>query len=386
MQVDIEPATYLAQAISSPSTPKRLVPYYQQFNNFYEHRLWYQLTTTIELFLHDEASGPFQIDLYHNFIHDFASKLNQLKLASIAISVARQYTDGNQALEFLTKLTTQLDTPKTKEAFVLATMESAHFKLLLGDNEGTKEAMDKCEKVLDQLDSVDLVVHASFYRVSGDYYKAKAEYADYYKSSLLYLACVNIDKDLQSQERVQRAHDLGLSALLGKIYNFGELLMHPILESLVSTPHSWIRELLFAFNAGDISKFDALLPALSQEPILQESSGFLRQKICLMALIEAVFKRPTTDRVLPFSIIAAETRVPVDEVEILIMKSLSLKLIRGTIDQVNSTVSVNWVQPRVLDRMQIDDLRKRLGDWSDRVSLVGDLAQAQGGPELFVQG
>lgn len=52
-------------------------------------------------------------------------------------------------------------------------MESAYFKLLLGDNEGTKSAMDECEKVLDGLDSVDLTVHASFYRVSGDYYKVR---------------------------------------------------------------------------------------------------------------------------------------------------------------------------------------------------------------------
>lgn len=82
-------------------------------------------------------------------------------------------TDGEQGLEFLTKLTETLDTPTTQEAFVLATMESAHFKLLLGDTEGTKEAMDKCEKILNHLDSVDLVVHASFYRVSGDYFKVR---------------------------------------------------------------------------------------------------------------------------------------------------------------------------------------------------------------------
>lgn len=66
---------------------------------------------------------------------------------------------------------TKFDTPETREAFVLVTMERAHFKLLLGDADETKEAMDKCEKILDLLDSVDLAVHASFYRVSGDYWK-----------------------------------------------------------------------------------------------------------------------------------------------------------------------------------------------------------------------
>lgn len=68
-------------------------------------------------------------------------------------------------------LAEKVNTPLTQEAFVLATMESAHYKLLLGDNEGTKVAMEQCGQVLDRLDSVDLAVHASYYRVSGDYFK-----------------------------------------------------------------------------------------------------------------------------------------------------------------------------------------------------------------------
>lgn len=73
----------------------------------------------------------------------------------------------------MTALADKVDTPLTQEAFVLATMEAAHYKLLLGDHEGTKAGMDACEKVLDRLDSVDLAVHAAFYRVSGDYYKVR---------------------------------------------------------------------------------------------------------------------------------------------------------------------------------------------------------------------
>jgi hypothetical protein len=53
--------------------------------------------------------------------------------------------------------------------------------------------------------------------------QARAEYADYYKNSLLYLACVNVETDLLPQQRYERAHDLAVAALLGKIYNFGEL-------------------------------------------------------------------------------------------------------------------------------------------------------------------
>lgn len=54
--------------------------------------------------------------------------------------------------------------------------------------------------------------------------QAKAEYAPYYRHSLLYLACVDTEKDMSREERLGRAHDLGISAFLGDtIYNFGEL-------------------------------------------------------------------------------------------------------------------------------------------------------------------
>ena len=54
--------------------------------------------------------------------------------------------------------------------------------------------------------------------------QAKAEYAPYYRNSLLYLACVDLEQDMSQDERLLRAHDLALSAFLAEtIYNFGEL-------------------------------------------------------------------------------------------------------------------------------------------------------------------
>lgn len=45
----------------------------------------------------------------------------------------------------------------------------------------------------------------------------------YYKASLLYLACINLEEQTK-EDLVSRAHDLSIAALLGEtIYNFGEL-------------------------------------------------------------------------------------------------------------------------------------------------------------------
>ena len=49
------------------------------------------------------------------------------------------------------------------------------------------------------------------------------------------------------------------------------------------------------------------------------------------------------------------------------MRALSLQLIRGKIDQVDGTIAVEWVQPRVLQQPQIAKMTERLATWTGTV-------------------
>lgn len=60
------------------------------------------------------------------------------------------------------------------EAYALSLSSIAYAKLLLGDLEGCKTAMDECEAILANCDGVDGIVNAGFYAVAGDYYKVRA--------------------------------------------------------------------------------------------------------------------------------------------------------------------------------------------------------------------
>ncbi|OBZ85168.1 putative 26S proteasome regulatory subunit rpn9 [Choanephora cucurbitarum] len=381
MEVDFDVVNFLSQ--EKQKVPSQLQHYYSSFENLYERKLWHQLTQLILDLFKEPESAPFQVRLFQSFVAEWEDKINKLSLVTIALQAAKQFSDANESVNFLNEIITKVDTPETKDVYVLALMESAQFKLRLNQTEQVKKAIEDSEKILDGFDSVDTIIYASFYRVSAEYYKVKADYAQYYKSALLYLACVDIS-DLTEADRVGRAYDLSLSALLGDmIYNFGELLMHPILDSLTGTEHDWLRSLLFAFNAGDIGKFEALVPHFNKQPLLEQNQANLRKKICLMSLIEAVFRRSTDNRSIPFSEIAAETRLSVDEVEHLVMKALSLNLIRGSIDQVDQVVVVTWVQPRVLDRDQIDGMKRKLEEWDNQVKKISAFVGEQGG-EVFV--
>ncbi|KIJ47234.1 hypothetical protein M422DRAFT_59530 [Sphaerobolus stellatus SS14] len=385
MQVDTAPKIDVDAYVSGlySTVPPELQALVESFGKLHHRKLWHQLTQAVSEFIDHSASKPFRVDVFTLFVREFESHINQLTLVQMGAKVSREFEDPTTHLNFLTSLLSRINKTESPEAYVLVLSTLAHAKLLYGDLLGTKTDIDEAGKTLDDLDSVDTSVNAAYYSVSADYYKARAEYAPYYKNSLLYLACIDVNVDLTPAERLQRAHDLGVSAFLGDtIYNFGELLMHPILDSLDNTEYDWIKKLLFTFNEGNIGKFESLAPLFPKEPILQENYPFLRQKICLMALIESVFKRPAEDRTMTFEAIAHETRLPVDEVEHLLMKALSLKLIRGSIDQVDEKASITWVQPRVLSRPQIGQLADRLTAWCDKLNkLEGFVSQTT--PELF---
>ena len=180
-------------------------------------------------------------------------------------------------------------------------------------------------------------------------------------------------------ERQTRAYELSVAALMSEsIYNFGELLLHPILDSLIDTQQGWLRDLLFAYNRGDIGAYESLSSNFAQVRLLRENHHFLYQKMLLSALTEAVFRRPPHDRTMDFATISQETGVPPKDVEHLVMKALSLGLLRGTIDQVSRLARINWVQPKVLDRKQIESMRFRLRDWDSSVNNLGNWIEGQG--------
>ncbi|KAI9643310.1 26S proteasome regulatory subunit [Ciborinia camelliae] len=374
MNVDTIPDFLGEQRDAAPADLQHL---FLSFEDLWERKLWHQLTDTLVEFFNHKESASQRLPLYKTFILTFADKINQLKLVTLALSAASQCKDSQERLSFLEAVAKKVDNPHSQDAYVYATVAVATVKLELQDQDGARKDLDKSERILDGFDSVETIVHAAFYRVNGEYYQSKLEFASYYRNALLYLACIDLN-DLTPSERKNRAYDLSIAALVSDtIYNFGELLLHPILDTLVKDD-SWLRDLLFAFNRGDLAAYDVLAGHISSNPLLAQHRDGLKQKIYLAALTEAVFRRPPHDRAMTFRTISEETKVRPDEIEHLIMKALSLGLLRGSIDQVDEIARINWVQPKVLDMSQINGMRTRLEEWDSSVESLGNWIDSKG--------
>merc|ERR1719376_1905550 len=232
-----------------------------------------------------------------------------------------------------------------------------------------------------QKDTARTKTHGKFYELLSLLHQSEGCHAEYYRACLRYLGCCEPPAD--AADRAQLAFYLGLAALLGSgVYNFGELLAHPILEALKDTPNAWLVELLQVFNAGDIKGFEAAAQHWKAQPDLASKEEMLREKIRLLCLMEMAFKRDALNRVIKFEEIAKEASLPVDKVEVMVMRALSLGLVKGSIDQVTGAVSVTWVQPRVLDRGQIHAMGARLQTWLTEVEKMQEMMSSQAKPIL----
>ncbi|KAI1175314.1 hypothetical protein F4777DRAFT_337175 [Nemania sp. FL0916] len=368
-------ADFLAE--QREEAPEELQGLIIQFEDFWERKLWHQLTDLLIEFFAEPKSESQRLPFFKVFILRFADKINQLKLVDLGLQAATQCKNDKERLAFLTDLTKKVDHENSQDAFVYATVALARVEMLVRDAAGSRRDLDRAEKILDSFDSVETKVHAAFYQTNADYYKANADFASYYRNALLYLACIDL-ASLSPLERKARAYDLGIAALVSdSIYNFGELLLHPILDALTGDLE-WLRNLLLAFNRGDLGAYDTLSGHVSAHRLLQEHEDEIREKIYLAALTESVFRRPPHERAMTFATIAADTKVRPSHIEHLVMRALSLGLVRGTIDQVDQVVNFTWVQPRILDMGQIASMSQRLGEWGENVNKLGNWIEATG--------
>lgn len=88
MAVDI-PDFIAEQRDNAPADVQHI---FISFEDFWERKLWHQLTDVLIEFFNSPESKPQRLTIYSNFILSFAEKINQLKLVTLALSAASQCT------------------------------------------------------------------------------------------------------------------------------------------------------------------------------------------------------------------------------------------------------------------------------------------------------
>jgi 26S proteasome regulatory subunit N9 len=72
------------------AAPADLQHLFISFEDYWERKLWHQLTDALIDFFNHPESAPQRLPFYNTFILTFADKINQLKLVTLALNAATQ--------------------------------------------------------------------------------------------------------------------------------------------------------------------------------------------------------------------------------------------------------------------------------------------------------
>jgi hypothetical protein len=85
----------------------------------------------------------------------------------------------------------------------------------------------------------------------------------------------------------------------------------------------------------DVDKFALLVEkhkeAYFSQPALVNRQEFVKEKVVLLSLMNLVFETPAHERTIAFATIAERGRIGVEQVEWLLMRAMSLKLIKVSV-------------------------------------------------------
>lgn len=399
--------------------------YYNKIESYCQQKLWHQLTMIILDFVSEDnksttlrpivAGGDDNdgannkntfLALYSNVVLTVSGKINQLSLARIATSVAfysleaglSTIEESNKLLQdLLDKQESQQSNNNTASILYLqskislltlqavAAASASSDDIIDNDGDSKKEKLDKVYSIikmngplLKQLVSdtpESIIVNSAHYESSMNYYKIVGPPEAFYNEAVDYLNYYQPKEgdgvvDIKSQTL---AIDLCLAALTGEgVYNLGQVVNNPILKVLAQTPQAWLVEMLQACARGNVNDFKKLCQEtyptqIAAQPALVNMGQQMQEKITLLGLIELVFTKPASERTLSFEEIAKGLEIPFEQVEWVIMRAFSVKLMEGSMDEVDGTVHVTWILPRALGMQQMTDLATQFGEWATKV-------------------
>ena len=202
--------------------------------------------------------------------------------------MARCMCAGPEArLAFLQDGSAKLLTERTPddEAGLVLRCEMAAVLLEQAELKEAKKIVEEIGEKLDAMFGCENRTYSTYHKTAALYHRAMGDAEAYYLAALQFLGYVDIN-DLPPAERHSWAFEIGTSlhhppplfptetttgasfsrmrvvgvtgkaALLGeKVFNFGELLVHPVIESLAGSAEAWMVALLQAFNSGDVGAY-----------------------------------------------------------------------------------------------------------------------------------
>ena len=345
--------------------------------------LWHQLTENLIVFysLPETQQGTDLIELYNGLVMFIEPALNPMKLLLLVQKMLANYKGRmTDALTFIKNLKAKIKFKGDQNLFILIIKGFCYFEL--GRKYDLEDLLKEVSSQFESRPEIDSFVYANFYKLATYFYEQQEKYDEFYTSAFQYLA---YEKQITDEEKINLCFKMCIASLIGeKMFNFAELIEKSFFKLMLGSHYEWIYHLILSFNSAKVDQFlnmaNTYSPQMNDNPVLRTKGEFLQMKIRIAALLDLIFQKNKNERTVLYKEISDRCLIQNDNIEYIVMKALSLGLIRGHIDQVEQKVIVNWIQPKYLDKEKLTLLKGRFDNWITKAGNVLTQFEDLGGP------
>ena len=373
IDVNIPPDSFKLVSSLSQKHPG-LKSLFDEIDSNMNQHLWYQLSENIITLSQNPElqKGTDLIEFYNGVVFFFLFTLNQMKYLEYVQNMIYNYKDKmEEALRFVENIENMHKDYKGEEKISIKIIKGFCY-LELNKMYDLEEILKTTEVDFTGKFEIESTLYAQYYKLSTLFYEKKNDYDNFYSNAFQYLA---YETKISDEEKLELCYKMCSAMLIGeKLYNFEELIEKDFFKLMQGSKYDWISNLILSFNSAKVDQFLSMLEQnkknIEQNVILKGKIDFLPIKIRIAALLELIFQKNKSERVISFEEICKVCMTEEDKIEYISMKALSHGIIKGYIDQVDKKLYVNWIQPKYLGKEKIVVLKDRINTWIDKAQKV----------------
>jgi len=373
IDVNIPPDSFKLVSSLSQKHPG-LKSLFDEIDSNMNQHLWYQLSENIITLSQNPElqKGSDLIEFYNGVVFFIEPTLNPMKYLEYVQNMIYNYKDKmEEALRFVENIENMHKDYKGEEKISIKIIKGFCY-LELNKMYDLEEILKTTEVDFTGKFEIESTLYAQYYKLSTLFYEKKNDYDNFYSNAFQYLA---YETKISDEEKLELCYKMCSAMLIGeKLYNFEELIEKDFFKLMQGSKYDWISNLILSFNSAKVDQFLSMLEQnkknIEQNVILKGKIDFLPIKIRIAALLELIFQKNKSERVISFEEICKVCMTEEDKIEYISMKALSHGIIKGYIDQVDKKLYVNWIQPKYLGKEKIVVLKDRINTWIDKAQKV----------------
>jgi 26S proteasome regulatory subunit N9 len=379
IEVNVPPDSFKLISSLSQKHPV-LKSLFDEIDSNLNQHLWYQLSENIIILSQNPElqQGKDLIEFYNGVVFFIEPTLNPMKYLQYVQNMLHNYKDNmSEALTFMENIENKHKDFKGEEKIFVKIIKGFCY-LDLNKMFELEEIVKSTEVDFSGKFEIEPSLYAQYYKLSTLFYEKKKDYDNFYSNAFQYLA---YETKISDEEKLDLCYKMCSAMLIGeKLYNFEELIEKDFFKLMKGSKYDWISNLILSFNSAKVDQFLSMVDQnkknIEENEILKGKSDLLPIKIRIAALLELIFQKNKSERVIGFDEICKVCMTEEDKIEYISMKALSHGLIKGYIDQADRKLFVNWVQPKYLGKEKIGILKDRMNAWIEKAQKVlGDLQE-----------